>query len=260
MRRLCLSRWCASQPVRRGVSPALQLVRSTRRGANTVTAAAPQSRALSSLTTVHEGDDDLLHAAIAGGGIGGRNPGLRSRTPGMGGRFTGATEGPAARRRTRPTGRTGLDFRISDGSILSAATPATSSSTAATDVWTPSGGALLGSAAAQIPAGAAVARVSVASCKAGRLEDVVRYYELRIGPAYCMCEGFKAACLLVDRSSNTVRSLSFWASSEALLTSIEDEHYQKVARGLLQLVDPNSMSAETFEVGAQVIGKGGWGQ
>ena len=247
-----MSRWCASQPVRRGVSPALQLVRSTRRGANTVTAAAPQSRALSSLTTVHEGDDDLLHAAIAGGGIGGRNPGLRSRTPGMGGRFTGATEGPAARRRTRPTGRTGLDFRISDGSILSAATTATSSSTAATDVWTPS---------AQIPgAGAAVARVSVASCKAGRLDDVVRYYELRIGPAYCMCEGFKAACLIVDRSSNTVRSLSFWASSEALLTSIEDEHYQKVARGLLQLVDPNSMSAETFEVGAQVIGKGGWGQ
>ena len=258
MRRLCLSRWCASQPVR--VSPALQL-RSTRRGANTVAAAAPHSRALSSSTTVHEGDDDLRHAAIAGGGIGGRNPGLRSRTPGMGGRFTGATEGPAARRRTRPTGRTGLDFRISDGSILSAATTATSSSAAATDVWAPSGGggALLGSAA-QIPAGAAVARVSVASCKAGRLEDVVRYYELRIGPAYCMCEGFKAACLLVDRSSNTVRSLSFWASSEALLTSIEDEHYQKVARGLLQLVDPNSMSAETFEVGAQVIGKGGWGQ
>ena len=205
-------------------------------------------------------DDDLRRAAIAGGGIGGRSPaGLRSRTPGVGGRFRCATEGPAARRRTRPAGRTGLDFRISDGSILSAAT------TASTDVWTPSGsgpgdGASLLGSLAQIPAGAAVARVSVASCKPGRLEDVVRYYDLRIGPAYCACEGFKAACLLVDRSSNTVRSLSFWDSNEALLASIEDKHYQKVARGLIQLVDLNSVSAETFEVGTQIVGKGGWCQ
>jgi hypothetical protein len=211
-------------------------------------------RAVTSSTGADDESDDLRQAAIAGGGSGGRNPGLRGRLPGAGGRFTGATNGPAARRRTRPAGRTGLNFRISDGSIPSSAEAAVN------DLAAGNGdgplGPLGGAAQGQIAAGAAVARVSVALCKAGRLDDVVRYYDLRIGPAYCACEGFKTASLLVDRSANTVRSLSFWASNESLLASIENEHYQKVAKGLLQLVDPNSITAQTYEVGAQVQSKG----
>ena len=211
-------------------------------------------RAVASSTGADDNSDDLRHAAIAGGGIGGRNPGLRGRTPGMGGRLTGATDGPAARRRSRPAGRTGLDFRISDGSIPSSAEAAVSDLAAGSNdsPFGPLGGAAQG----QIAAGVAVARVSVARCKAGRLDDVVRYYDLRIGPAYSECDGFKTACLLVDRPANTVRSLSFWTSHQLLLASIENEHYQKVAKGLLQLVDPNSIAAQTFEVGAQVQSKG----
>ena len=83
-----------------------------------------------------------------------------------------------------------------------------------------------------------------------------KYYDLRIGPAYGTCDGFKSAFLLVDRPANTVRSLSFWGSNEALLASIADEQYQKVAKGLLQLVDPNTMEAHTFEVGAAVGSEG----
>lgn len=206
-------------------------------------------------STAEDDEDDLRHAAIAGSGLGSRNPGLRGRTPGMGGRFTGATDGPAARRRERPAGRTGLDFRISDGSILNA-----ESATSDLVVGRRGGGgddssSPISVAQCQLPATAAVARVSTARCKAGRLDDVVRYYDLRIGPAYSACDGFHNACLLVDRSTSTVRSLSFWLNSDSLLASIENEHYQKVAKGLLQLVDPNSMSAQTFEVGAQVQGE-----
>ena len=210
-------------------------------------ASAPR-RALAS-SSEPDDTDDLLKLT------GGRTPGMRGRTLG-GGRFTGATEGPASRRRTRPSGRTGLGGRISDGSILSDEPPVAAAAAAEPLVagsWTigmpiPS--------ADQIPSGSAVARMSTARCKAGRLDDVVRYYDLRIGPAYGTCDGFKSAFLLVDRPANTVRSLSFWGSNEALLASIADEQYQKVAKGLLQLVDPNTMEAHTFEVGAAVGSEG----
>ena len=190
--------------------------------------------------------DDLRQASIAGGGLGGRTPGMRGRTSLGAGRLNGASEGPAARRRTRPAGRTGLGGRISDGSILSA--DESSASTVAA-------GMLL-SGGAQLPSGTAVVRLSAARCKSGRLDDVVRYYNMRIGPAYDACRGFKVAYLLVDRPSSTVHSMSFWDSNDSLLASIEDEHYQKVAKGLLQLVDPNSIDAQTFEMGAVISGSG----
>ena len=193
-------------------------------------------------------EDDLRQASIAGGGLGGRTPGMRGRTSLGAGRLNGASEGPAARRRTRPAGRTGLGGRISDGSILAA----DESSTSPADV---AAGMLL-SGGAQLPSGTAVARLSAARCKSGRLDDVVRYYNMRIGPAYDACRGFKVAYLLVDRPSSTVHSLSFWESNDSLLASIEDEHYQKVAKGLLQLVDPNSIDAQTFEMGAVISGSG----
>ena len=58
----------------------------------------------------------------------------------------------------------------------------------------------------------------------------------------------------MDRPKNEIRSFSFWESHAELLASVEQEQYQKVAKGLLQLVDPNTLDAMTFEVGVSVEG------
>lgn len=231
-------------------------------------------------------EDDLAAASLAGGGAGGRARGPLSKLgkKGMGGRFTGATDGPAAKRRNRPAGRTGL--RISDGSIMD---ESSGGSLAGQDAG--SGGAPFAAGAASaaaallpptLPSGAAVARLSTVRCKAGKIDDTIRYYDMRIGPAYKLCSGFGAisshvcasmsstfpallyhfwstlgtagAYLLVDRPKNEIRSFSFWGSHDELLASVEQEQYQKVAKGLLQLVNPDTLDAMTFEVGVSVEG------
>ena len=74
-------------------------------------------------------------------------------------------------------------------------------------------------------------RVSAAEPKPGRIDDVVRYYDQRIGGAYQSCAGFCGAYLLVDRSAGLVQSVSMWESRRHLQDSIAAEGYQKAASG-----------------------------
>ena len=162
---------------------------------------------------------------------------LRTKFKGLSG-----GQGPAARRR-QGLGRTGMPGRLSDGSVLSAA----EGTGTRPELAVPSGSGSLQAAGI----GGRICRVSTAHIKEGRMDDAVRYFERRIGPAYETYPGFHGAFLLVDRPGQQVKSVSLWVNEAAMLASTVDEQYQKIAKGLMGMVaggDPPT--AELFEAGS----------
>ena len=99
-------------------------------------------------------------------------------------------------------------------------------------------------------------RLSAASVREGKMEELVAHYKETVAPTYKESEGFLGAYLLLDRTKGEAQSLTLWRNVQDLENNNNNNPKYRQAMATFAPLFAESPRTSLFEIAVVVEKKG----